>query len=350
MLEQIKVLLDTSPLINANAFRGVGVYTRFLIQELEKLAGLKVERSTRASAKNFKADIIHYPYFDLFFPTLPIIKKQKTVVTIHDVIPLIFADHYPIGIKGGLALRKQKLALKTVQAVITDSEASKQDICQYLDVPLAKVHVVYLAGNPLIEPQNKTKIKQAKKQYQLPQDYVLYVGDINYNKNLAQLIKAIKFLPEGIHLVLLGKNFKEQDIPEWQWISSQIAMSNIADRIHFVTEIYGSNIDSLSAIYSGALCYIQPSLYEGFGLPVLEAMQARTPVVSTHNSSLIEIGDGHVVYVDAQAQSIAEGIKQIITWSSEQRSEVIQQAEQWAHSFSWSKTAQETYAVYQSLF
>jgi len=79
-------------------------------------------------------------------------------------------------------------------------------------------------------------------------------------------------------------------------------------------------------------------------------MQARTPVVSTRNSSLIEIGDGHVVYVDTQAQSIAEGIKQIITWSSEQRLEVIQQAEQWAHSFSWSKTAQETYAVYQSLF
>ena len=126
-------------------------------------------------------------------------------------------------------------------------------------------------------------------------------------------------------------------------------MSNIANRIHFVTEIRGSNIDSLSAIYSGALCYIQPSLYEGFGLPVLEAMQARTPVVSTRNSSLIEIGDGHVVYVDAQAQSIAEGIKQIITWSSEQRSEVIQQAEQWAHSFSWSKTAQETVTVYQSL-
>jgi glycosyltransferase involved in cell wall biosynthesis len=150
-------------------------------------------------------------------------------------------------------------------------------------------------------------------------------------------------------LVLLGKNFKEQAIPEWQWLASQMAMSNLGDRIHFVTEIYGSATDDLGAIYSGALCYVQPSLYEGFGLPVLEAMQTQTPVVCTHNSSLIEVGNGHVVYVDTQAQSIAEGIKQIISWSSEQRSEVIEQAKQWALSFSWSKTAQETAAVYQSL-
>jgi glycosyltransferase involved in cell wall biosynthesis len=348
--DKLKILIDTSPLENAHAVRGVGTYTRFLTKALEKLNTIEVYRSTQKPKKKFKPDVIHYPYFDLFRATLPVIKTAKSVVTIHDVIPLMFPEHYPPGIRGKLKLSKQRLALKTVNKVITDSKASVQDIHQLLKIPLNKIDVVYLAANPNIKSQPQSVIDKVKNKYNLPKNYALYVGDINYNKNLPQLIKAFKYLPERIHLVLVGKNFIPRDIPEWQWIESQIAMSKVVGKVHFVPEIETSQARELSAVYSGAVCYIQPSLYEGFGLPVLEAMQAGTPVIAAKNSSLIEVGNGHVILVEPEAESIANAIKQILAWPEEKKAEVIQQALQWSNSFSWEKTAQETLEVYQSLF
>ncbi len=349
MIDKIKVLIDTSPLTNSNQARGVGTYTRFLTQELEKLPEIKLERSTHKTSEGFKPDIAHYPNFDLFFPTLPLVKKAKTVLTIHDLIPLIFPEHYQPGVKGSVNWKRQQLALKTVKAIITDSIASKNDIVKFLNFPEDRVEVVYLAGNPEITPASEKEIKKVKKEYKLPSNYVLYVGDINYNKNLVQLIKAVKYLPEKIHLVLLGKSFKEQDIPEWQWIETQISLSDVKDKIHFINDITVGGTQAISAIYSGAVCYVQPSLYEGFGLPVLEAMQAKTPVVSTNNSSLTEVGGKQVVYVGEKAEKIADGVKQVIAWSNETRAEKIEEAFKWAESFSWQKTARETARVYRKV-
>ena len=346
----MRILLDTTPLTNQNASRGIGAYTRNLATELEKIEEIDLRFSTQSQPKkDFKPDLIHYPYFDLFFSTLPILKTKPKVVTVHDVIPLIFSEHYPAGFKGRLKLKKQKLALKTVDALITDSESSKKDIAQYLGINLDKIYVTYLAGNPAITHKTLEEVREIREKYHLPAHYLLYVGDINFNKNLPQLIKALKHLPRHVHLVFLGRAFIEQDIPEWKWITAQIALSDVSKRVHFFPRITGDADDELSAIYSGALAYVQPSLYEGFGLPVLEAMQAKTPVICANNSSLLEVGKGHCVFVEPEAEEIAQAVELIESWDTDKRKRIIQHAHAWSQTFSWQKTAQETVKVYQKV-
>lgn len=343
----MKVLINVQPLSSGHAVRGVGMYTRFLTEALEKNNQLEVYRSGLNEIKN--PDITHYPFFDLFFPTLPFLNRGKTVVTIHDVIPLLFPKQYPPGKKGSLNFMKQKLALRKVAAIMTDSQASKKDIVFHLGVPAEKVHVVYLAANPFLQPTTESHAEQVRKKLNLPKTYVLYVGDINYNKNVPQLIKALKYLPRHVHLVCVGKNFVEQDIPEWQAIEAQIALSDVTARVHFVSDILTDDYKMLSAIYSGALVYVQPSLYEGFGLPLLEAMRCQTPVISAKNSSLKEVGGEVVIYSSPEAESFTEKIELVLAMTEAERTKMIEEASHWEQQFTWKKTAEETLKVYQSL-
>ncbi len=345
----IKVLLDDSPLKNANAIRGVGAYTRFLAESLAKNSSVELALSSEKNL-DFKAEITHYPFFDLFFSTLPLINKGKTIVTIHDTIPLLFPKFYPIGKKGLLALIRQKVALKSVNAVITDSNNSKTDIAKYFRFPLEKIYVVPLAPNPNLRSASEDEIKKVTKKYKLAKKYLLYVGDINYNKNIPQLIKALKFLPKEIKLVCVGKNFIPQDIPEWKAIEAQIALSDVTNRIKFITDLGSESNLELSALYSGALAYIQPSLYEGFGLPVLEAMRCGTPVVCANNSSLSEVALNKALLVEeAKAENFALAVEKILAWSKLDRDKFIRQAMFHARKFTWQKTTQNTIDVYQEV-
>lgn len=347
----IKVLIDTSPLANANSIRGVGNYTRFITQYLEKIPNLEVKRAQRKSFRSFKPDIVHYPFFDLFFNTLPITlgRRHKIIVTVHDVIPLKFPQCYPAGIKGKLRLMKQKKALQMADAIITDSFASKKDIQNYLGINENKIHVVYLAANPNLTKPTEQIITKVTRKYNLPKNYLLYVGDINYNKNIPQLIKTLKYLPPQIKLVCVGRNFVPANIPEWQWIETQIAMSDVSKRIKFITDLRSEQTEELAAIYSGALAYIQPSLAEGFGLPILEAMQCQTPVIASNNSSLIEIGDKYALFSEANAEAFAEQVEVILNWTEEKRTQHLQEALLWTKSFTWEKAAHETHQVYQQI-
>lgn len=345
----MKILIDTSPLDTGHAIRGIGTYTRYLCQALEEnTSDIEVKRSA-SNTSDFIPDIIHYPFFDLFRPTLPFLKKKPTVVTIHDVIPLLFPEYYPTGVKASIAFKKQKLSLNTAAQIITDSEASKLDIIKYLNVSESKISVVPLAANPHVTHMPDDAQKQVQEKYNLPDKFILYVGDINYNKNIPQLIKTLKFLPEDIHLVLLGKNFTEQEIPEWQWIETQIALSDVANRITFVTTLTSDATAELAAIYSQALVYVQPSLYEGFGLPVLEAMQCRTPVVSSNTSSLPEVGGEFALYAEPVAEALAEQVNAVLEWSKTHRLEVTRKAYAWSQKFSWQRTAEETISVYKKI-
>lgn len=343
----LSVLFDTSPLKGGHAIRGIGMYTRELFKELSLSDQLHIYKSTDdITAAHY---IIHYPYFDLFFSTLPLLSSHKRVVTIHDVIPLKFPEYYPSGKKGALRFQKQKLALKNVNAVITDSESSKVDIVKFLSVPEEKISVVALAANPEIQSENILPEHIIKKRYGLPDAYVLYVGDINYNKNIPQLIKMLKFLPENIHLVCVGRNFVPHNIPEWQWIETQVALSDVAQRIEFIPTILTENNNDLSAIYHYAQCYIQPSLAEGFGLPVLEAMKAKTPVISSNMTSLPEVGGDYVLYSDPDAESLADQVMQVMSWSKRDRISRIKQAYDWQEKFTWKRTAEQTIEVYKKV-
>ncbi len=337
----MNIFFDTSPLKTDHAIRGIGMYTKQLKEALEKLPEVCIQET-----RNKDTDLVHYPYFDLYFDTLPVSMSKKTVVTIHDVIPLEFPDFYKPGIKGKLRFRKQLVALKFVQAIITDSMYSKQKIHKLLGVHQDKIHVVYLSANKELTPQTPAKIRNAREKFNLPEQYILYVGDINYNKNIPQLIKAVKYLPSDLHLVCVGKNFVEQEIPEWQWIESQIEMSQVADRVHFLPTVPQGENDLLSALYSGAVAYVQPSLSEGFGLPVLDALRCHCPVVSSNRGSLPEVGGAVPIYVEPTAEDIANGVEKVLALSPQNKRKLLERGEEWAETFSWEKAAQETLTVY----
>ena len=331
--------------------RGVGRYYTYLTNTLKEFNLAKLVNSPE------KAEIIHYTFFDLFFPTLKVNfglswrQKPLIVVTIHDVIPLVFPKYYLPGKRGKLAFLRQKMALKRVDLIITDSQTSKSDIKEFLLVPEEKIKIVSLAANPNLRPMSKKDQKTAQEKYGLNRPYVLYVGDINMNKNIPNLIKAVKYLPEFLDLVCVGKNFKEQNIPEWQAIQEQIVLNQVDNRIKFLTNVLGEKEDEeLAALYSGAIVYIQPSWYEGFGLPILEAMTCGAPVVCTPNSSLLEIGGGEVVFsTGTEAEELAEAITEVLGWSDEHRQRKILAGKKYAREFNWRKTAVETCYWYNLL-
>ncbi len=350
MSKLLTVLLDTRPLGSGHVIRGVGSYTRNLLTELEQTPDLLVYRSSILEKNEHPhIDITHYPFFDLFFNSLPFISKGKTIVTVHDVIPLLYPEEYKPGMKGSLAFYRQRVALSRADALITDSECSKKDISTYLKIKPDKIHVVPLAATDALAPQPKDIVIEVKKFHSLPENYVLYVGDINYNKNIPQLIKMMKFLPEPVHLVCVGKHFFPQPIPEWQWIEKQMALSNVEQRVHFLTDILVDSTKELSALYTGALCYVQPSLYEGFGLPILEAMRCKTVVISSNGGSLPEVAGTAALLTEPNAEAFALAVESVLMWSKTKRLEFIRHASAWEKTFSWEKAASKTVDVYKSV-
>ncbi|MBP7875407.1 glycosyltransferase family 4 protein [Candidatus Woesebacteria bacterium] len=342
----MKVLLDDTALFSGHAGRGIGTYTRLLLKHFERIHSVSI--LTGKWKELWKTvDLVHVPYLDLFAPTLPKIRKPL-VVTIHDVIPLQFPQHYPVGMRGKLHFWRQKQALKDVCAVITVSHASKVAIHKFLHIKMSQIHVVLQAADPDLQaPTSEIQAKIAKN-YQLPSKYMLYVGDINFNKNLPQLIKALKYLDDDIHLVLLGRNFKEQDIPEWKAIERQIALSDVTPRVHFLTDIKTGDNNALASIYAQALCYVQPSLAEGFGLPVLDALQVGTPVVASNRTSLPEVGGTVAHYVEPEAEAFATAVAEIAAYSADKRAAVIKAGQAHAATFTWENTARNTAEVYEA--
>src|SRR3990167_9981595 len=171
----IKIGFVTSPLSSGHSVRGVGFYTRRLLPELKKQAsnfGFEIlEISSLGQLEQLgQLEILHYPFFDLFRHTLPIFKKSKTIVTVHDVIPLEFPDHYPPGLRGWSNLQLQKIALSRAEGVITDSYASVKSIHKYLGVPHEKIKLVYLAADKMFK-----KVANPKNKFNLPKKFVLYV-------------------------------------------------------------------------------------------------------------------------------------------------------------------------------
>lgn len=279
----IKIGFVTSPLHDANAVRGVGTYTRRLLPELKKQAsnfGLEIVEN------DISAKIVHFPFFDLFKHTLPVIKSTKTVVTIHDVIPLEFPDHYPPGIHGWLNLQLQKLALSEVEKVITVSYHCIKTIHKHLNVPHSKLKLIYEAADPIFK-----KVSKPKNKYNLPKKFILYVGDINYNKNIPNLVTAAR--TANLPLVIVGRQAAELEKldlshPELAHLSN-LSLKSVL-RLGFVSDA------DLVDIYNLATVYCQPSFAEGFGLPVVEALACGTPVACSGTSSLPEIAGDSATY------------------------------------------------------
>jgi len=367
----VKVAIDVSPLKTGHQYRGIGAYTDNLAKSFRstKIHGFSFQLIEKEKIPK-DCDLIHYPYFDLFFLTLPIKKLKPTVVTIHDVIPLVFPEHFLVGLRGSLKFQIQKKSLKNVKAVITDSENSKKDIFKYLNYPKEKIYVVPLAPAKEFKPiTNHQSLTTIKRKYQLPDNFVLYVGDVNYNKNIPGLIKAFsRFLLQtsehssrsSFKLVLVGKAFLDENLKEAKEILQLIKNPSLRSRTLFLTDARNNSLklskkvvclgwiptEDLVGIYNLATVYCQPSFYEGFGLPVLEAMACGCPVVAAKTSSLPEICGEAAVMVDPyNINNMAMGIKKVI----DDKKELINKGFKQVRQFSWERVAKETYEVYQKV-
>jgi len=336
----IKVWINDSPITGGHAFRGIGVYTRNLIESLKKDKNIKL-------VDKQEADIHHYPYFDLFFNTLNPDAKKPTVVTIHDVIPLIYPRHYPAGLKGMIRFFKQKGTLKRIQAIITDSETSKKDIVRFLNVPQEKINVIHLGPNTQFRKVEVGRWKmEIQKKYGVPDKFILYVGDVNYNKNTEGLIKAVSLLKtKNICLVLVGRAFQGDSI-EAKHTLQLIEELNLKDKVimpGFVPD------EDLVKIYNLATVYCQPSFYEGFGLPVLEAMACGVPVIAAKTQALIEIAEGKAYFFDPKDfQEIANGLDAVLS-DTGLRTGLVKDGLVHAKNFSWEKVTNGTVQVYKKI-
>ena len=337
----MKVALATKNLHVDSKIRGIGVYTRELSLALSTSFPKDNFLVADSSLTAPDLDLIHYPFFDPFALTLKNHKSIPVVITIHDLIPLKYPSHYPTGIRGRLKWLRQKKAARLVDHIITDSKASKNDIVRLLPVPESRVTVIPLGSS--LDKTSAKMSRKAKEEYALPNRYLLYVGDINWNKNVVGLINTFaKLDAPTTHLVLVGKTFTANlDIPEANNIRDAIENSGKKDKIHTLGYVPSHH---LPAIYSHATLYVQPSWDEGFGLPVLDAMSRGCPVATSSRGSLCEVGGKSVAYFDPD-KDIEKVISDLLA-SPEDRERLSKLGLTRAKQFSWELAAKRTHEVY----
>ncbi len=332
----LKIAVDSGPLKSGDSLRGIGTYTRELLRAL-KMEGVDISKEDLS-----KYDVVHFTRFNPFFISVPFIKPQNTkfVLTIYDLIPLIYPKHYPPGLKGSIRFLINKyLIKKNVDAIITISETSKKDICRFLGVKPDKVFVTYLAARSMFKKDETTKewrdrwVLETDEGKRVPKKFALYVGDVNYNKNIPNLVKACKIA--HIPLVIAGRQAyriekMNLDHPELSHLKG-IDWSGVI-KVGFVPD------EILVDLYNLAAVCIQPSLYEGFGLPAIEAVACGTPLAVVKSQCMVEIlGDNFSFTDPASVESMAKAI------SNPNINKKL------PRDYSWEKTAKETYGIYKSV-
>lgn len=348
----MNIAIDQSPLKLDNLLqhrvRGTGFYIKNLKKALIKYYPKKSYKFFVRGEKLSKSiDLVHYTYFEPFFLTLPFFNKTKTVVTVHDLTPLVFPKYFPVGIKGAIKWQIQKLALSRMDAIITDSESSKNDIIKYANIPSAKINTVYLAASSSFKViKDRKLLEKIHVKYNLPEKFVLYVGDVTWNKNLPRLVQAIKKI--NVNLVMIGKALVNDNFDSTNpWNQDLVNLRKLTENDKRFIKLGFLEEEDLVGVYNLANVFTMPSIYEGFGLPVVEAMTCGTPVVTSKEGSLQEVADNAVFYVDPYTiNSIANGISNVFT-SKKLQKELSQKGLNQAKKFSWKKTAQDTIKVYE---
>jgi glycosyltransferase involved in cell wall biosynthesis len=341
--KKIKIAIDISPLNDGNALRGVGFYTKHLVDALQHevkvnpdYQNFQIDLIVNSKLKIENYDLVHYPYFDPFKLTLPP-KKIPTIITIHDIIERQFKKHYPVGLKGEIKWLIQRFLAQQANHIITVSHYSKHLISEYLNYPVDRIFVTYEAADSIFRP-----IKKPINKYNLPQKFVLYVGDINWNKNVPSLVKAC--LQLKYPLVIVGSSaVKEVPIHPWtqdiHWLQS--IKSPLISCLGFVKD------EDLPHIYNLATIYCQPSFAEGFGLPVVEAMSCGTPVIYSHETSLPEVMDFNGHFFDPYSKNGLNRALQEVWTDSGLQQEYRTKGLARSKTFSWQQTAIQTLYLYK---
>lgn len=296
----MKIAIQTS-VSPKNNYRGIGIYTSLIFDILKKgdlnntYYYLEYNKDPQTNT-----DILIIPNFSFYQKTIPLRSSvKKTIVTVHDVIPLLYKSHFPAGIKGNVIWLYQKYLIQNkVDWIITDTNASKNDIKRHIPQIDHKLSVVYpVVSNKYRVIKNEEELNAVKIKYALNKPFVLYVGDVTWNKNLITLIESAK--RGNYQLIIVGRVFTEKNIDyENKWnkpLKQILGSARQASNIRFLGYV---NEDELVSLYNLATLYVQPSVYEGFGLPIVEAMKCATPIVISNIPVFQEVAGDAGVYFD----------------------------------------------------
>ncbi len=284
-----------------------------------------------------KIDLFHSPFF-----TLPLIKKCKMVVTIHDVIFNVNSSWFPLKNLYSFKLFTWT-AVKSADKIITISEKSKSDLVKYYPASKDKIVLIPLAASEVFKPLGNTE--GIINNYGLQEKFILYVGKLEKRKNIVGLIEAferLKYQSNIPHqLVLVGSyGFGANEIVQ------KISKSPLKrDIVH----IKKTNNKDLVGLYNTADVFVYPSFYEGFGLPILEAFACGTPVLCSNTSSMGEIAsEAAVLFNPERIEDMANKLQEVIK-NEDLKNKMAEKGLQRAKDFSWQAAAQKTEEVYAEL-
>ena len=354
--------------------KGLGRYTQKLIENLEKLDNaneyfvfLRKENFEEYQPRNEKfhkvladyqwytiseqihmpillnrydLDLVHFPHFNI-----PFLYRKRFIITIHDLILLNFPTIKSTTLNPlwyWIKFLGYKLTIKSAiyrsEKIVTVSEFTKNDILKHYKVPKDKIVVTYEAAEEILTEDRKESEEKVLKKYDIIKPYILYVGNAYPHKNLEALVLAYEQISDkNLKLVLVGKE---------DYFYKKLKKAVKDNSIIFTDFISDSELD---VIYRNSLFYIFPSLYEGFGLPPLEAMKRGIPVAASNIPCLREILGNNVCYFDARnTKNISETI---ISFSKDKmlQKDLIEKGSEWVKKYSWKKMAEETLTQYQNI-
>jgi glycosyltransferase involved in cell wall biosynthesis len=299
---------------------------------------IRAERERRL--RNHLSDVQVFHSSDVLNWAVP---GARNVTTIHDLTALLYPEYHTQRVRDALA-SKFRFAREEAQAVIAVSESAKRDAVEHLGLDPARVFVVHNGVDAGFRPLPRTKAAHDLRRFGLtPGEYLLYLGTIEPRKNLVRLVQAYKRLRQSAgpvpRLVLAGA--KGWMVDE---VELEVSKLNLESEVCFLGRVDGAY---LTALYNGAVCFLYPSLYEGFGLPVLEAMACGTPTLTSRSSSLPEVaGDAAVLVDPMDVKAMAEGME-VLLLDRDRAAVLRQRGLERARRFTWEETARKTLRVYE---
>lgn len=296
----------------------------------QRIMSLVNKLNTVREIKIQKFDIFHPTYYDPYF--LNYINEVPFVLTVYDMIHEKFTHMFP---SNDLTINNKKILIEKASKIIAISESTKKDIIEVYGTEESKIDVIYLGNSLVYDPNNIININ-------IPNNYILYVGSRMGYKNFNKFISSVcEILLNDKDLSVLcagGGKFTSDEV-------SFFSALNISDKIFQ----YDLNDDNLAYFYRHAKLFIFPSLYEGFGIPILEAFACECPIVCSNTSSLPEIAANAAQYFDPyNEESISVAISDVLN-SSELRKELVKKGSERLNFFSWEKTAFQTEEIYRKI-
>lgn len=248
---------------------------------------------------------------------LPLVlpKKVKTVVTIHDLIHERYPEYYPF-LDRKIYTLKFKRACEKADVVVAISEQTKQDIIDFYKIEAGKIQVIYQSCHPqfYITPPHYNDVL-LKEKYNLPENYILYVGTINERKNLLSLVKAMQLIvqkdsygdnQDDIHLVAVGNGGAY-----FEKVKKYVYENQLTQRVHFLKK---PNFSDFPYFYKKAKAFVLPSFFEGFGIPIIEALWSGCPVIVSEGSCFAESAGADALFINPHSpKNIAETIDKLLT-------------------------------------